>query len=338
MKVLFDVNYPLAWAEGGFSIQIRQTKLALEKLGVEVEYVDYFAEKAQRADVLHYFGIPANMIMYRAARAMGMKQVITFLAPAGLMQPAWSDYVKRAVRKALIRGFGSQRLFGKMGIGVEQANAFIVLNRAEKNYAMFYYGWPSQITHVIPEGVDDVFFDETVAARHRDALFYPSYICPRKNQVEIAKVAKELKIKVLFAGKDQGEYPEYFNDFQKELDGEYAVWLGEVRDRRELAALYKGTLGTFLASDFDNQPLVLLESLASGRPAMGPDLPSIRSHYGGAIHYSPSAKSSSFPAALAEFNRFCRQGGKQTMNVSSWGDIGKSVYEIYKNVLGNDPR
>ncbi len=334
MKVLFDVGYPLSWAEGGFSVQIRQTKLALERLGVEVSWVDYHGASIQDADLIHYFGGPATLATYRSGKALGRPAVVSYLAPHGFIKPTIRDYGKRWLRAGLRKAFGSLRLFGCMGIGFEDADAFILLNQAEYCYTTFTYQWPKSRCHIIPNGVDAVFLDASIEPEPVDGLFYPSYICPRKNQVELARLAKALHVRVVFAGRAQGEFPAYFEVFQKELDGQYAVWLGEIRERRRMAALYRGALGTFLASQYDNQGLVLLESLACGRPVMGPDLPSVRTHFGDAIRYCPQVRSKSFGDSLVAFEDFCRGGGQQSVAVPSWHEIGQEVLGVYKRVLG----
>ena len=45
MKVLFHHHTPFALAHGGLQIQIVQTRAALQKLGVEVEYLRAFMRK-----------------------------------------------------------------------------------------------------------------------------------------------------------------------------------------------------------------------------------------------------------------------------------------------------
>ncbi len=333
MRVLFSVAYPLSWAAGGFSVQIRKTKVALEGLGVEVDWVDYGSRDVQRADIVHYWGAPTDLTMWRSGRSHSMRHVVSFLPPGGMSKPRLPDYAKRAVRTALFRSLGAIRLFGRMGIGFETADAFILLNRAEAEYCSFYYKWGQACSYVIPNGVDDAFLVDDVSCEALNALFYPSYICPRKNQLEIARLAKQLKIPVVFAGGDQGEFPEYFARFKAELDGEYAVWLGEVSDRKRLASLYAGARGTFLASDFDNQPLILLESLAVGTPVMATDLPSHRAFFGERIQYCPSAKSRGFSKRLIAFDALCRAGLRQEMVVHGWSDIARQVLDVYKAIM-----
>ncbi|MBM4153013.1 MAG: glycosyltransferase family 4 protein [Kiritimatiellaceae bacterium] len=334
MKVLFTVSYPLSWAKGGFTIQIEKTKEALEAQGVSVEWVDFSGGTTPSADLIHYWGPPPCDYMWNSAKAMGMKSVVTFLSPQGFFKPRYKDYLVRCVRNGVRRGLGAHRLFGRMGLGLESADSFIVLNEAECRYVQFMYGWPASKCHVIPEGVDDCFFQSHNPVNQLDGLLYPSYICPRKNQVEVARLAKKEKIRVYFAGGAQGESPDYFAQFQQELDGNHAIWLGEITNRQQLATLYQSTLGTFLASDYDNQGIILLESLACGKPVMGPDLPSLRSYFGDHIHYGPSAKSVAFADALNRFNQFCRSGGTQTMHILSWGDVGRQVLDVYQKVLG----
>jgi glycosyltransferase involved in cell wall biosynthesis len=333
MKVLFTVSYPLSWAKGGFTVQVENTKRELEALGIEVEWVDFSGASSPQGDILHCWGPVFSDVMWRSAGALGMKRVVTCLPPNGMMRPGLKTVAERAARKVLLAGLGEVRLFGRMGVGATDADAFIFLNQAERLYANYVYGWSSEKSHVIPEGVDNCFFNVPEPSDRLDGLLYPSYICPRKNQVEIARVAKRERIPVFFAGGAQGESPSYFESFKNALDDEYAIWLGDIADREQLAAMYKKTHGTFLASDYDNQGIILLESIAAGKPAMGPDLPALRSYFGDRIHYCPSAKSSRFPAALKKFDLFCRSGGKQTMDVLRWSDVGKQVLNVYKTVL-----
>lgn len=333
MKILFAVNYPLSWAKGGFTVQVEQTRTALQKAGVEVEWVDYAGFSHQTADVVHFWGSPSSEPMWNAARAMGLKTVVTFLAPKGMVDTSLGAVAEKIVRRGLVGVLGASRLFARMGIGMDAADAWILLNSAERQYVNFMYGWPFRKCHVIPNGVEDCFFDHTPLSERLDGLLYPSYICPRKNQVEVAQIAKKEKICVYFVGGAQGESPEYFEQFKRELDGTYAVWLGEITSPHELATLYRRSLGTFLASDYDNLPLILLESLASSRPVMGPASVPVRSHFGDAISYCHSAKANAFPGQLREFYKFCKGGRKQDFPVLSWSEVAKQIIDVYESVL-----
>ncbi|HXI53127.1 MAG TPA: hypothetical protein VNH84_16540, partial [Candidatus Saccharimonadales bacterium] len=64
MKVIFDHPHAFCIAHGGFATQIEQAKLALEKLGVNVEYMRWW-ELEQPADIIHYHGRPWTQYIVR---------------------------------------------------------------------------------------------------------------------------------------------------------------------------------------------------------------------------------------------------------------------------------
>lgn len=334
MTVLFNVRYPSAWLKGGGMVLVRETQAALERLGVQVEWVDYASKEVQKANIIHYWGGPPSESMWRASQLLGMKRVVTYLGPSTAGTPDAKSYAQRMVRSCLLKTFGKDRLFGCMGIGIDRADAYFFQNDAERNHAIFMYGWNPDRCHAIPNGVSDIFFDEQVAPEKINALFYPAYICPRKNQVAVARAAKKQQIPVVFVGVDQGNYPEYFEQFKNEIDNKYVIWLGEIINQRRFAALYRGTLGTFLASEGENLPLVFPQSLACGRPVMCTKLPSVESFFGDRIQYCPAATDANFSGYLRAFYNYCQAGEKQQVDLFSWVDVGRKILDIYKSIDG----
>ena len=77
MKVLFAHLMPFALAHGGLQVQITQSRAALEKLGIEVEFLRWWDE-AQSGEVLHHFGRMSSYLV-RAAHQKGFKVVVTEL-------------------------------------------------------------------------------------------------------------------------------------------------------------------------------------------------------------------------------------------------------------------
>ena len=55
MKVLFNCHVPFMLAHGGAQVQIEQTKAALEQIGVETDYLQWWNDR-QTGDILHHFG------------------------------------------------------------------------------------------------------------------------------------------------------------------------------------------------------------------------------------------------------------------------------------------
>ncbi len=80
MKVLFDHHLPFALAHGGFEQQLAQTKAALERVGVETDYVRWW-DASQRGDIIHFAGRPS--VDYIAfAHGCGRKVVLAELLTA----------------------------------------------------------------------------------------------------------------------------------------------------------------------------------------------------------------------------------------------------------------
>ena len=77
MKVLIDHPYPFVLMHGGFQIQIEQTKEALQRVGVDVEYLRWW-DDSQKGDFLHYFGMP-TVPYVDFARQKGFKVVLSHL-------------------------------------------------------------------------------------------------------------------------------------------------------------------------------------------------------------------------------------------------------------------
>src|SRR4051812_15307451 len=98
MKVLFDHPNPFLLAHGGFQVQIEQTKAALEKSGVEVEFMRWW-DDAQRGDVIHFFGRPMRSYI-NFAQQKGMKVVIGDLLTSTGSRGNMALALQRAVMRA----------------------------------------------------------------------------------------------------------------------------------------------------------------------------------------------------------------------------------------------
>src|SRR4051794_22758991 len=96
MKILFDHLAPFLLMHGGFQIQIEQTRSALERVGVEVEYLRWW-DAAQSGDILHYFGRPLPGYV-QFAQQKGMPVVMTQLLTGLGSRTTW----RRRAQKAAI--------------------------------------------------------------------------------------------------------------------------------------------------------------------------------------------------------------------------------------------
>src|SRR5437764_13891761 len=102
MNVLFDHASPFALSHGGFQIQIEETKSALERIGISVDFVRWW-DVDQRGDIIHFFGRPLGHYIDMAHKK-GMSVVMSDLL-SGL---ASRSPAAVALQKMMIRG--AQRL------------------------------------------------------------------------------------------------------------------------------------------------------------------------------------------------------------------------------------
>lgn len=335
MRVLFYVGYPLAWAKGGHALQILESKRALERLGCEVRWLHHEDLELPEADIVHYWTRPPNDFHWRLARQHGLKLVISEYHQAAVLRPRWSWPPRRWLAGGLRRALG-RNLFAFFGAGIYgECDAAIAVTDAEADYMRVVFGAAADKVHAIPNGADDVFFDSTIAPESRDSLLYVGYICERKNSVAVAKAAVAAGVPITFAGGAPfGEADAYVAEFKSLVDGTRVSWLGEISDRRRLAALIRGSRGVVLASQNEGLPLSVLEALACGKPVLCSNLPNLRAYYGDAIDYCHQPDRPEFLAELKTFNRRCQEGYRREFAVPRWDDVGRAILDIYGRVSG----
>ena len=333
MKLIYYVNFPLAWAKGGVTIQIMETKRGLEKLGIEVSWLHHEDLTGSRADIIHYWGRPPSDEHWQLAKKQGCKIVASIQNAQAVLRPEWTWKAKRAAGPFLRKIMGAG-LYANLGIGFHaESDALLVLNPYEGEYVERVFEAPHSIVHVVPNGVDSIFFDKSIAPVDFDGLVYNAYVRDIKNTVEVARAAKQQGVRVKFIGGIHSEDVAYGRAFKEEIDNQYVFWEGEVTDRARMAALIRGARGSFIAGQYEAQSISILESLACGVPVMMSNFKNLQSFYGGHIAYCHPATDARFPGELKDFYQQCAGGLKQRFNVLTWDDVAKQVAQIYKSIL-----
>lgn len=333
MNVLFYVGYPLAWAKGGYTTQIEETKSGLERLGIRVHWLHHECDEIPDCDLIHYWSRPPNDFHWQLSRRKNLKLVLTELHPATASRPKWTWSARGRMRPVLKRIMGTG-LYGTLGIGLyTHADAVIAVNSAEAEYMNRVFGADPRRIHVIPNGVDPVFFDRRIAPEPFDGLVCLAYIKESKHSIELARRAKEAKVPIKFVGNACFSGDRYLSEFRREVDNRLVFWEGEVLERERICAILRGAKGCILASEGESQPIALLESLACGTPVMGPDLTPLKSFFGDTIRYAVSPGKAAFAGQLAAFYRECGAGLKQSFHVLGWGQVAEKVAEVYEMAL-----
>ena len=154
MKILLDCHVPFLLAHGGAQIQIEQTRAALEKIGVDVDYLRWW-DDSQKADIIHHFGRFSGPLIH-LAHDKGIKVVMADLLTAQgsrsrgrIRAQRWiSRFLKLALPGIAPRAFGWESYI--------LADACIALTAHEAWIMTYQFDAPPEKVHVVPNGVEDV--------------------------------------------------------------------------------------------------------------------------------------------------------------------------------------
>jgi glycosyltransferase involved in cell wall biosynthesis len=330
MKVVFDCRVPYAFAHGGLQIQIEQTLAALRRIGVDAEPLRWWDEK-QKVDILHYFGrIP--FVLLEIARQKGAKVIFSdFLGDVGA-RPQRKIRVQRMVVRSLRGILTPGRAAGLNWESYRQADACIALNPWECHLMSYIFDAPPERTHVVFNGVEDVFFKSASAAR-REWLICTATIRDIKRNFEVAAAAVEAQTPIWMIGKPYSETDLYGQKFLA-LAKQHPKWIryeGAIQDRERIARVYREARGFVLLSVYESLSLSALEAAACECPLLLSDLPWARTVFKDGASYCRIASQDETAAALRRF-----YDGAPIQKLAdrplTWNQVAEQLAGIYRSV------
>ena len=301
MKVLLYHSLPFSLAHGGTQTQIEQTKAALEKIGVEVEFLRWW-DDSQRGDILHYFGRPPLPLTI-LAQQKGMKVVLADLLTAQGSRPRWKHWLHRAAQRVLRATLPASLTAGVTSESYRVADACCALTPWEAHLMRFIFGAPSERVHVLPNGVEAEFFQASKRTRG-SWLVCTATITPRKRVVELAEAAVQARTPIWIIGKPYAESDPYHGRFMKiaNTNRDLVRFEGPVNDRARLAEIYREAHGFVLLSTMESLSLSALEAAACECPLLLSDLPWARVTFADDASYCPITRDAASTAkSLREF-------------------------------------
>jgi len=332
MKVLFNCNLPVALAHGGQQIQIERTQAALQSIGLQVEPLRWWDDQ-QSGDVIHYFGrMPSVQI--ELAHQKGIKVVMAELLTAqgsrSRSQLRLQKIIKRIMEHIAPRHFIASFSWESYQL----ADACVALTSWEAHLMRYLFGAPAENVHVVPNGVEDVFFQSPVAQRGK-WLVCTATIAARKRVLELAEAAVFAKIPIWVIGKAYSESDPYAQRFfaLSRQHPQIVRYEGALSDRKQLAGIYREARGFVLPSTMESLSLSALEAAACDCPLLLTDLPWARSTFGEHAMYCPITS----PERTAEYLRtFYDQAPslKPPPKPLTWLMVGRQLKELYEQLSG----
>lgn len=271
------LSYPMLFQrEGGLQVQVRATHEALTQLGVpglHVELVDPHRERLADYDVLHVFSaINGNYRIVELAAELGVPVVLS-----ALVSPAWNKSGGACARLAdrltgRLTGWNVHTSYAQTKRALQMAPMVIALGAAERAAIIDAFRTAPDKIRVLPNGVDRRFFQAHAGAflRHTGIggpfVLMAGAISPYKNQLALARALEHLGVAVVLAGSAQPHHHDYLQALSR-LPHVHS--LGQLaHDDPLLASAYAAASVLALPSQGEVFPLVVLEALAAGTPAV----------------------------------------------------------------------
>lgn len=336
MKVLIDHPNPFLLAHGGFQIQIEQTRKALEAKGVEVEWLRWW-DASQRGDIIHFFGRPYPAYI-TLAQQRGMKVVISELLTSMGSRSAPARLAQKSLI-ALCRTLLPADFTAKMSWDAyREVDAATALTTWEKQLMVEMFGAPPERVHVIPNGVEDMFFQRT--SDHEEGMGRSDYlvctaaITPRKRIVELAAAAMNARTPLWVIGSPYSDSDPYYLRFLKIVRESEGIvrYEGAVLDRDRLATIYRSSRGFVLLSCMESQSLSALEATASGCPLLLSDLPWARASFGNSSRYCLVNLSTEVTAGLLRSFYDEAPDITSSFRPKTWSEVAMLLLSLYNGL------
>jgi glycosyltransferase involved in cell wall biosynthesis len=334
MKVLFNCNVPYMLAHGGMQVQIEQTKAALDHIGVETGFLEWWND-GQRGDILHHFGaLPVPLI--KLAQDKGWKVVITILLTHVCNRSDLELLMRKICIRPLMLGLAPKRLRARLRwFAYQLCDRVIVGLEAERYVLERVYGAGKKSVAVVPLGLTETFLKAGPGDRNEHHLICHGRIAPVKNCLELAQLALEAQVPVLFVGKPLDAQSGYWEQFRRLVDNKFVKHHAHVGTEAGMVNLLQRARGFVLMSRFENWCLAAHEAAACGLPLLLLDERWARERFGSQAAYFPRQGK---PAAVEALRRFYEQSPTlpaPKVRLHSWREVAVTLRDIYAELLGS---
>jgi len=338
MRILIDHHEPFLLAHGGLQIQIEQTHDALLRLGHDVENLKWW-DNSQKAQVVHFFGLPPLHYVERA-QGKGIRVVITHLLTDTCNRSKPHLFLQSLVTRFLLGFPPAGGYCSRMGwLSLRQADAVIVGLKIEKEIMESVWGVSPARLHRVPLGIHEAFVKNPLQntlhlckskVPETEFLITVGTIAQRKYSLEIAKLAIEAQVPVLFVGQPLSEKEAYWKSFKQLSETDFVWHISHTDDPQELASYYRAAKGFVHFSDGENWCLAAHEAAACGLPLLLRDQPWSRERFGTASRYWSNDE-----IAAHDLLRFFKEASMKSSDFLpvTWQDSAIHLAGLYESLV-----
>jgi glycosyltransferase involved in cell wall biosynthesis len=332
VKILTYCPLPFALAHGGAQTQMEQTTAGLRAIGVEVEPLGWW-DGRQTGDIIHCLGrMPSEYIHF--AHQKGIKVVLAELLTAQSSRSRGQLRVQKIISRVVERLAPPHFVAAFNWQSYRLADACVALTSWEAWLMTYLFQAPAGRVHVVPNGVEEIFFRPPPGARGK-WLVCTATITGRKRILELARAAILAQTPVWIIGKAYAEADDYARQFLvlARQHPEIIRYDGPVPDREQLARIYREARGFVLLSNMESLSLSALEAAACACPLLLSDLPWARSTFGDRASYCPVMSPQNTAAILRRFYNEA-PALKTPPKPETWIQVAHRFKKIYETVLG----
>jgi polysaccharide pyruvyl transferase CsaB len=334
---------------GGDAVQIRATRQALTDLGVSVSLTPELRPDLADIDIVHTFHLtrPLETAEHCAnARRQGKPVVLSTIywdarecmhkAPKAVdpsVEPAGWELAAFAATEA------------NAAVVAEMADLLLPNSDAERDLLERNFGVPPERCIVVPNAVDERFFDATPddfvrEYGMRDFVLYVGRVERRKNQYALLAALRDIDLPVVLIGPLHDQ--EYFERCRG-LATDRVTFVTEILHER-LPSAYAAARVHVVPSWYETPGLVSLEAAAAGCNIVSTDRGSAREYFGDMAWYcSPDDIASIRHAVLAAWEAPKSDRLREHVrNHFTWQAAAERTLYAYRLALGmnarNDPQ
>lgn len=264
MKVRVAPLQPHCFAFGGFEVQMISALEAAREMGTDIERLDPWNRDSD-FDTYHMWGCDiCHLNTARWALLANKKLVMSALFPypnTRTLLRYWASLIVGTSwhRKPLLSWL----------------SALTVVNKMQANYAVGTLGFPRERVFVIPNIVEEIFFDRSFdgvqnGVTLKGYIICTGNICQRKNQLQLIKACQKIGVPLLLVGNTLTGEEAYGHAVEEAMRGvDNMQWIrGLPANSQELASVYHNSIGFALPSLNEQQPISALEAAAAGKPLL----------------------------------------------------------------------
>lgn len=263
IKIHHFLNQAHCFAFGGFEIQMISTIDSVNLIGdcmaVKHDYWDCSSEFA----IAHFWGLSLthydNIIW---AKRSNKRVVVTALL-------SYYETPVQRVKKCLSSFIYDDIFKNKI---INQIDALVVISEEQKQVAVKYYSIDPAKVFVIPNVVSNKYFDSLSINNSMDKKYIitTGNVCQRKNQLLLARAMQLIPdVDLLIMGSildGEESYGVELSNIVDNSNGQIKWIKGLPFNSEELVSYVKNASACILISEFENQPISLLEAAASQIP------------------------------------------------------------------------